>query len=56
MMVFDERRCIGQIMRRGPTGLEAFNAADESLGLFQTETDAAAAVWRYARGQRGGTP
>jgi hypothetical protein len=49
--VYDGQRCIGHILHHGPDGVEAFNLADESLGLFPDESEAAAALWRHTRGQ-----
>ena len=37
LTVFDGEQVIGFIMRRGPAGVEAFSAAEASLGLFETE-------------------
>jgi hypothetical protein len=51
LSVYDGRCCIGLILRRGPAGVEAFDAANESLGLFQNEDEAAAALWRCAHKQ-----
>jgi hypothetical protein len=51
LSVFDERRCIGLILRRGPAGVEGFTAENTSLGLFRTEDAAAAAIWKQAHGQ-----
>jgi hypothetical protein len=51
LSVFDERRCIGVILLRGPAKVEAFTAENESLGLFQNEDQAAAALWRHAHHQ-----
>jgi hypothetical protein len=49
--VFDERHCIGHLLRRGSGKVEAFDASDQPLGLFETEDKAAAAVWRCAHKQ-----
>ena len=51
LSVFDERRCIGLILRRGPAGVEGFTAENQSLGLFGTEDAAAAAIWKHAHQQ-----
>jgi hypothetical protein len=32
--VFDDRRCIGHVLRRGPRGYEAFDSHDVSLGTY----------------------
>ncbi len=51
--VLDANRCIGHLLRRGPAGVEAFDAGERSIGVFQNDHDAAAAIWRRARGQEG---
>jgi hypothetical protein len=51
LTVFDGEQAIGFILRRGPAGVEAFSAAEISLGLFETEDNAASAIWKHARGQ-----
>jgi hypothetical protein len=51
LSVFDGRNCVGCILRRGPAGVEAFTAADKSLGLFRNEDAAATALWQHAHGQ-----
>jgi hypothetical protein len=52
LTVLDEQgRCLGLLLRRGPAGVEGFNTADQSIGLFQNEDEAAAELWRRARGQ-----
>jgi hypothetical protein len=37
-------RCSGFILNRGPAGFEAFDVNDRSLGLFETQALAAAAL------------
>jgi hypothetical protein len=49
--VFDGRCCIGFVTSRGKAGFESFDADQKSIGLFRSEADAAAALWRLARGQ-----
>jgi hypothetical protein len=49
--VLDGARCIGFLLHRGKAGFESFNADQKSIGLFSNEADAAAALWRLARGQ-----
>jgi hypothetical protein len=51
LSVYDGRRCIGLILRRGPTGVEGFTAENESLGCFRTDDEAATALWKYAHKQ-----
>lgn len=36
--------CIGHVLERGPSGFEAFDAGDQSLGLFATASEAIAAL------------
>jgi hypothetical protein len=36
--------CIGFVLARGKSGFETFSAAEQTLGFFPTQTDAAAAV------------
>jgi hypothetical protein len=36
--------CVGFILARGPTGFEAFDGDDKSLGLFPTQRQAANAL------------
>jgi hypothetical protein len=44
--VFSEGRCIGHIVSRGKTGIEAFDTDDLSAGVFPTEKAAVAQLWR----------
>jgi hypothetical protein len=45
LIVFDDSQtCVGFVLKRGPTGFEAFGADEESLGLFATQAEAAAAI------------
>jgi hypothetical protein len=50
--VYDGRDCVGIIFCRGRAGVEAFSAADISLGLFESESEAAAEIWRHHHHQR----
>jgi hypothetical protein len=45
-VVYDggQRRCIGHVLSRGKEGFEAFDVADRSIGIFQTQAQAATAV------------
>jgi hypothetical protein len=57
--VFDGRCCIGFILRRGRAGFEAFNSDQDTIGIFCSEAEAAAALWHRARAQladQDGTP
>jgi hypothetical protein len=42
--VYYGQRCIGFVLNRGRDGFEAFNAEQQSLGLFPTRNEAATAV------------
>jgi hypothetical protein len=44
--VADNGRCIGFHSYQGPTWIEALDAAEKSLGLFQSQADAAKAVFQ----------
>jgi hypothetical protein len=54
--VYDGRTCIGFILGRHwvnnlAIAYEGFTADEQSLGVFESEQDAATALWRHARGQ-----
>jgi hypothetical protein len=49
--VYDGRDRLGHLVDRGEAGVEAFTITEESIGLFENERAAAAAIWRRARGQ-----
>ena len=49
--IYDGRKCIGFILRRGKAGVEAFDLNESSLGVFSSEPEAADAVSHAARGQ-----
>lgn len=51
LSVYDGPTCVGFILRRRQSSAEAFTADEHSIGLFKNEHDAAAALWRLARGQ-----
>jgi hypothetical protein len=55
LTVYDGQRAIGFILRRGPGGVEAFAADDTSLGLFDNDDTAAAAIWKRAHSQGAAT-
>jgi hypothetical protein len=44
--VYDGRDCLGFILARGKVGFEAIDRDERSLGLFQTQREAANAVMR----------
>jgi hypothetical protein len=49
--VYDGRCYIGFIIAHGRTNYEAFDVDQHCVGPFSNERDAAAALWRMARGQ-----
>jgi hypothetical protein len=49
--VFDDRICIGHLLRRGKDGVEAYDTDTVSLGIYSDVDAAALAVWRHARRQ-----
>jgi hypothetical protein len=51
LSVYDGRCCIGFLARRGRKGVEGYGTSNNSIGIFETEELAAAAVWRHAHGQ-----
>jgi hypothetical protein len=46
--VYYDQRYIGHVLARGDQGFEAFDHTELSLGLFNTEDEAATAVWKAA--------
>jgi hypothetical protein len=44
MLVVYDGRCRGFLFNRGPKGWEAFDADDQSFGIFETQAAAAAAI------------
>jgi hypothetical protein len=42
--IYDGQRCCGWVFARGKQGFEAFTAAQQSLGIFRTQREAATAV------------
>jgi hypothetical protein len=51
LSVYDGQTCCGFILRRREGAFEGFTADEQSIGLFEDEQAAAAAIWRAARGQ-----
>jgi hypothetical protein len=49
IVVADGRTTIGFVMRRGPRGVEAYDADERSIGMFADVNAAATAVWKHAR-------
>ena len=48
ILVIEAGHYRGCILSRGKVGHESFNAADKSLGLFETPADARAAILKEA--------
>ena len=46
LSVYDGQRCLGHIILRGKRGFEAFDAENNSLGVFPSDHKAADAVTR----------
>jgi hypothetical protein len=44
LAVFDSRTCLGHIMPRGESGIEAYDRDDRSLGVFSDQKAAADAL------------
>ena len=42
--IYDGRQCLGHVLGRGPKGFEAFDREDQSLGVFETQRQAANAL------------
>jgi hypothetical protein len=42
--VYDGHKCLGHILARGKSGFEAFDGDDKSLGIFETQRQAANAL------------
>jgi hypothetical protein len=42
--VYSGRECIGWVFARGRSGFEAYDAAQQSLGIFATQREATVAV------------
>jgi hypothetical protein len=42
--VYDGQQCLGHVLSRGPKGFEAFDRDDKSVGLFETQRQAANAL------------
>jgi hypothetical protein len=49
MAVYYEQRRIGHVLARGHEGFEAYDHNEQILGVFQTEDEAATAIWKAAR-------
>ena len=53
LTVYDGRICIGHLLRRGESGVEAFDRDDRSLGIFAEVNAAANAVIAAAHTRAG---
>ena len=42
--IYDGRECLGHVLSRGPKGFEAFDRDDQSVGIFETQRQAANAL------------
>jgi len=42
--IYAGQTCVGHVLSRGPHGFEAFDADDQSVGLFETQSAAANAL------------
>jgi hypothetical protein len=42
--VYDGQQCLGHVLSRGPKGFEAYDRNDRSLGVFETQRQAANAL------------
>jgi hypothetical protein len=42
--VYDGQRCLGHVLGRGKAGFEAFDIANQRIGLSSTQREAAAAI------------
>jgi hypothetical protein len=44
LTIYDGQTCIGFVLARGKLGFEAFTAEQRSLGMFDSEREAAEAI------------
>ena len=42
--VYDGQQCLGHVLARGKAGYEAFDRDDKSIGIFETQRQAASAL------------
>jgi hypothetical protein len=42
--IYDGQRCFGHVIHRGKSGWEAFDANDQSIGIYKTPAGAADAL------------
>jgi hypothetical protein len=42
--VYDGQQCLGHVLVRGKAGYEAFDREDKSVGVFETQSQAAGAL------------
>jgi hypothetical protein len=48
--VYDGQQCLGHVLGRGKSGFEAFDRDDKSVGIFETQRQAANALLLARRG------
>jgi hypothetical protein len=48
LAVYDGRTCIGHLLNRGKDGIEAFDSADRTLGIYLNLKSACDAIARRA--------
>jgi hypothetical protein len=53
LSVYDGQVCVGHLLPRGKTGVEAFDRDDKSLGIYPDQKAAAGAVSKVAGGAYG---
>jgi hypothetical protein len=51
--IYDGQQCIGFVLDRGKTGVEAFDRELRSLGVFETTAEAAGMVSDAAQNEEG---
>ena len=47
--VYDGRKCLGFILKRGKLGFEAIDREEASLGIFKTQTAAVNAIFSHEK-------
>jgi hypothetical protein len=50
LAVYDGPNCIGRLLSRRQAAVEAVSTDGISLGVYETEATAAAALWRHVHG------
>jgi hypothetical protein len=49
LSIYDGQQCIGFVLPRGKVGFEAFDRDEQSLGRFETQAAAAAAIHPHTK-------